>query len=221
MQIHELREKISPYSRFTQIKQCPFTLHEKSIEDPLKFGKNRPDTCRISQTFFSHVSLNSSEYFGIRCVRIPARMFGVFISAGDQVAIAQYYSPNSESFREIFGFLPPKSMQHFENPLWKRIRGSQVCQPQDMLPRSFANVTTGLLWLSTRAVCASQDWIFLVLNKQTKESQVMRDTWFSQFSQLFIFAGPREAATLMWRVTSGLRLTRARHVYNRDAENCN
>ena len=61
---------------------------KKSIEDLLKFGKNRPDTCRISQTCFSHVSLNSSDYFGIRCVRIPTLMFGVFISVGDQVAIA-------------------------------------------------------------------------------------------------------------------------------------
>ena len=69
-------------------KKCPFALHEKSIEDPLKFGKNRPDSCRISQTCFSNVSLNSSEYFGIRCVRIPTLMFGVFITAGDQVAIA-------------------------------------------------------------------------------------------------------------------------------------
>ena len=69
-------------------QKCPFTLHEKSIEDPLKFGKNRPDSCRISETFFSYVSLNLSEYFGIRCVRIPVLMFRVFISAGDQVAIA-------------------------------------------------------------------------------------------------------------------------------------
>ena len=118
-------------------QKCPFTLHEKSIEDPLKFGKNRPDSCRISETFFSYVSLNLSEYFGIRCVRIPVLMFRVFISAGDQVAIAQYSSPNSEKFSEIFGFLPPKRMQHFENPLWWRIRGSQVCQPQDMLLRSY------------------------------------------------------------------------------------
>ncbi len=146
-------------------QKCPFTLHVKSIEAPLKFGKNRPDSCRISQTCFSHVSLSSSEYFGIRCVQIPDLMFRVLIGTGDQIAIAQYFSPNSGKFSEIYGFLPPKRMQHFENPLCWRIRGSQVCQPQDMLTRSFASVTTGLLWLSTRAVSESQDWRFLVLNK--------------------------------------------------------
>ena len=39
-------------------------------------------------------------------------------------------------------------------------------------------------------------------------------------SVALLVAGPREA-TVILTVTSGLRLTRARHVYNRDAENRN
>ena len=61
---------------------------KKGIGDPLEFGKTDQILVGYSKHVSSHVSLSSSEYFGIRCVRIPAAMFGSLISAGDQVAIA-------------------------------------------------------------------------------------------------------------------------------------
>ena len=64
----------------------------KGIGDPLEFGKTDQILVGYSKHVSSHVSLNSSECFG---VRIPALMFGSLISAGNQVVIAKYSSPYS------------------------------------------------------------------------------------------------------------------------------
>ena len=68
-------------------QKYPFTLLEKSIEDPHQFGKTDQILVGYFKHVSTHVSLNPSEYFGIRCVRISTLMIASLISAGDQVAL--------------------------------------------------------------------------------------------------------------------------------------